>query len=112
MLRHSKAQADCSGEGIVALPPKREEVVLVPLADASERVVYGEVEALCRRELARTLRTGTLQPRHLQKLATHPSSLSLELLDQTIAAADRAAAAARGSGRGLDKARGCCYAML
>ena len=47
MMRHSKAQTMAGPAGqrsaLVALPPKTEDVVLLPLSDACERAVYGEV---------------------------------------------------------------------
>jgi hypothetical protein len=52
MMRHSKAQTMAGPAGqrsaLVALPPKTEDVVLLPLSDACERAVYGELERFCR----------------------------------------------------------------
>jgi hypothetical protein len=114
MMRHSKAQClRGGGDGapttaLVPLPPKVEESVLLPLADPSERVVYGELERLCREDmeaslavkaaLARAIAEGQpaasitalrqlaeqyrredlLTPRDLQLAATHVASLNLD----------------------------------
>ena len=112
MMRHSKAQT-MSGPGgqrtaLVPLPDKTEVLELVHLADPSERAVYGELERICREdvavaeaaraELARAQAAGAsrariealrqvvlthrkedlLTPRELQLAATHVSSLNLD----------------------------------
>ncbi len=112
MMRHSKAQT-MSGPGgqraaLVPLPPKTEDVVMLPLNDPSERAVYGELERLCREDLlaieATSLavrraqasgapreqiealkrvaseyrREDLLSPRDLQLAATHITSLNLD----------------------------------
>ena len=86
MMRHSKAQSFQGTGEIVTLPPKSEETVLVPLSDASERVVYGELERLCQQAIARgqqALRGGSqaLGTRELQLVATHPATLNIEQLE-------------------------------
>lgn len=112
MMRHSKAQTMAGPAGqrtaLVALPPKEEEVLLLPLQDGSERAVYGELERLCREDframeaakaaLSRAQADGAareeidalraakeqyrredlLSPRDLQLVATHLSSLNLD----------------------------------
>jgi hypothetical protein len=56
MMRHSKEQtmadgADGERAKIVTLPEKTESTMLLPLADPSERAVYGELERFCAEEL-------------------------------------------------------------
>ena len=65
MMRHSKAQTMAGSTGqrlaLVDLPPKVEDVVLLPLRDASERAVYGELEKMARDDFqAREARYGPL----------------------------------------------------
>ena len=112
MMRHSKGQTMVSADGqrtaLVELPAKTEEVMLVPLADASERVVYGELERMSREDflaggaakaaLAKAIANGSdpkrvdklrkvaqqfrrddlVSPRDLQHVATHVSALNLD----------------------------------
>lgn len=112
MMRHSKEQTMGSADGqrtaLVELPAKTEDVMLVPLADASERVVYGELERMSREDflageaakaaLAKAIASGSdpvrvnrlrkvaqqfsrddlVSPRDLQHVATHVSALNLD----------------------------------
>ena len=114
MMRHSKAQTMAGPGGqrtaLVPLPPKTEDVVMLPLQDPAERVVYGELERMCREDfaameaakaaLARAQTDGAaraqiealrgiaaeyrredlLTPRELQLAATHVATLNLDAM--------------------------------
>ena len=123
MMRHSKGQCKKnSSEAIVRMPPKVEATVLVSLNDASEQFLYGCLERLSRREMAKTnghcscLNRGhwnfecsclyrrhelVLTSRELQLVACHPCTLDLDALEAKLAADDaRQAVAANVAGSG------------